>query len=247
MKKMRGTSGIDELIGTKKADFILGFDSDDFILGNAGNDVVKGGNGNDQIRAGAGRDRLWGDAGNDILIGEGGKDLIRGGDGNDVLVGGAGTDRLIGGAGDDKMFSNTGNDYMDGGAGDDYYEIGRGKVTTRDRSGNDTYVVTADSTVRIDDVKGNDKVYFKDTDSSWAIALGDLLFRRDGDDLIIEVDGYKGETILTFFYADDRHRVEYLDVEDPAAPDKGYQLEMEAVLNLSNGDMPVRGTDLWDL
>lgn len=245
MKKIRGTIGIDNLSGTRNADDIFGFDGNDNIMGGGGNDKLSGGNGSDFVYGGGGMDRIFGDAHDDFLFGEGGRDRIDGGDGNDILVGGAGADTLLGGAGNDRMFSNIGNDRMEGGQGDDYYEIGRGKVTTSDKVGHDTYKIIADSSVTINDTAGSDKLYFADTDAGRQITLNDLMFNRSGDDLVIAVDGYQGETVISFFYAEKRFRIERLYDEDPNQK-TGYSLQIEAVLNLSNGDSPVRGSDLWE-
>lgn len=247
MNKKRGTAGIDELNGTRRADQILGLDGDDFILGKAGNDKLFGGDGADEIRGGSGSDKIFGDGDDDFLFGDNGNDAITGGDGNDIIVGGAGNDVLRGGKGDDRLFSNTGDDRMNGGEGDDYYEIGRGTVATVDDFGNDEYKITADSSVKIDDRDGNDKLRFVDTEKSLTITLHELMFQRSGDDLVITVEGYKGQTTITFFYAEEEtYRIERIYDENPDAP-RGYSLEIENILHLSNGDDPIRGTDLWEL
>jgi Ca2+-binding RTX toxin-like protein len=247
MKKKRGTAGIDELNGTRRADEILGLDGNDVISGRGGNDKLRGGEGTDEIRGGGGADRIFGDGDDDFLFGESGSDVISGGDGKDIIIGGGGNDVLKGGAGNDRLFSNTGNDRMNGGDGDDYYEIGYGTVETVDDIGNDEYKVTADSSVKIDDRNGHDKLRFADTDKSWTITMNDLMFQRSGDDLVITVDGYKGETTITFFYAEEEnYRIERIYNEEPTAK-TGYNLEIENILNLSNGDEPIRGTVLWEL
>jgi len=247
MKTKRGTAGIDELNGTSRADLILGLDGDDIISGRGGNDRLRGGEGTDEIRGGGGADKIFGDGDDDFLFGDAGSDVISGGDGNDIIIGGAGNDVLKGGKGNDRLFSNTGDDQMYGGEGDDYYEIGYGTVETVDNIGNDEYKITADSSVKIDDRDGVDKLRFADTEKSWTITMRDLLFQRSGDDLVITVDGYKGETVITFFYAEEEnYRIERIYDEDPEQP-TGYSLVIENILNLSNGDDPIRGTDLWEL
>jgi Ca2+-binding RTX toxin-like protein len=229
MKTKRGTAGVDDLNGTRLADQILGLDGDDIISGKGGNDKLLGGEGSDEIRGGGGADKIFGDEDDDFLFGDSGSDVISGGDGNDIIIGGSGSDVLKGGDGSDRLFSNTGNDRMNGGEGDDYYEI------------------TADSSVKIDDRDGHDKIRFADTEKSWTITMRDLMFQRSGDDLVITVDGYKGETAITFFYAEEEtYRIEWIYDEDPDHV-TGYNLEIENILNLSNGDEPIRGIDLWEL
>lgn len=246
MKKKRGTVGIDEMNGTAKADFILALDGDDFIFGNGGNDTLKAGDGDDQIFGGNGRDKIFGDGDDDLLIGDSGSDTLSGGDGNDTIVGGSGNDVIKGGDGNDRMFSNVGDDRMNGGEGDDYYEFGKGTVTANDLKGSDEYVITADCTVTIDDQDGMDKLRFKDIESGFTITMRELMFQRSGDDLVITVDGYQGSTTITFFYAEEHYRIEKIYDEDAEHP-TGYVLTDEAILNLSNGEEPIRGTDLWEL
>ncbi|MGV3548991.1 calcium-binding protein [Rhizobium sp.] len=245
MKKMRGTTGIDEINGTRNADLIFGFGGNDLINGGAGNDKLKGGEGSDYVYGASGRDRIWGDGDDDFLFGDGGNDTINGGLGNDVIVGGSGADTLVGGAGNDRLFSNIGNDKMNGGTGDDYYGIGKGRVQTTDASGNDSYALLADSSLTIDDRDGNDKLYFADVDANRTITLNDLFFAREGDDLIITIDGYQGATTISFFFAEEAYRIERLYDEDKEHK-TGYSLEEEWILNLSNGDSPVRGSDIWE-
>jgi hemolysin A len=246
MKTKRGTAGIDDLNGTRLADQILGLDGADIISGKGGNDKLRGGEGSDEIRGGGGGDKLFGDGDDDFLFGDSGSDVISGGDGNDIIIGGSGNDILKGGDGNDRLFSNTGNDRMNGGEGDDYYEIGRGTVETIDDFGNDEYKITADSSVKIDDQDGVDKLRFADTEKSLTITMNFLMFQRSGDDLVITVDGYKGETTITFFYAEENYRIERIYDEDPDHA-TGYNLEIKNILNLSNGDEPIRGIDLWEL
>lgn len=243
MKKTRGTVGGDEMNGTNKVDYIMGLDGDDFIFGKSGDDVLKGGDGSDQLFGAGGRDKLFGDGDDDLLLGDNGTDILSGGDGNDTIVGGAGNDVIKGGEGNDRMFSNIGNDRMNGGKGDDYYEIGKGTVTALDLEGNDKYVITADSTVTIDDRDGIDGIQFKDIESSWTITMRELMFQRSGDDLVITVDGYKGATTITFFYAEEMYQIEKIYDEVSTY----YSLLDEDILNLSNGDEPIRGTEIWDV
>lgn len=146
--------------------------------GDQGNDddypnVVTGTAAGEQLLGSAGRDLIRGMGGDDMLFGFGGDDKLDGGDGNDYLSGGngsfsgSGNDILIGGAGNDILVGEDGNDTLFGGAGDDDYYYAEG-------SGSDI----------IDNVGGGtDWLFFN------GIASNRLGFHRDGDDLIVRVDG----------------------------------------------------------
>lgn len=247
MKTTRGTAGIDYLTGKAKPDYIVGLEGDDVIRGNGGSDRLDGGVGHDYAFGGNGDDRIFGATGNDFLFGDAGSDMIRGGDGNDIIVGGTEDDVLKGDAGDDRMFSITGDDRMQGGLGNDYYEIGASFVTALDISGSDEYVINTAGNVTINDTGGADKIRFKDLDGETTVTVDDLVFQRFGNDLVITIDGAAGEATLTSFYSEDRaHRIERLYDEDKDAS-TGYNLAIEAILNLESGGAAIDGSDVWDL
>ncbi|TIH08376.1 calcium-binding protein [Pseudomonas leptonychotis] len=114
---------------------------------------------NDTMRLGAGDDKAWGRAGDDEIHGEGGNDYLDGEEGNDTVYGGAGNDQLMGGVGNDQLFGGTGDDKY-------VYKLGDGTDTIDNTGG------------------GNDGVFF-----SGGIDEERLTFTRDGDDLLILVDG----------------------------------------------------------
>ncbi|PZW46118.1 Ca2+-binding RTX toxin-like protein [Pseudomonas sp. URMO17WK12:I2] len=127
----------------------------------------------EQLVGGQGRDLIRGLVGNDTVFGMGGNDRIEGGDGNDYLSGGngsqsgSGSDTLIGGIGNDVLDGEDGDDHLAGGAGDDqyYYRAGGGVDVIDNSSG------------------GFDGAFFI------GVARTRLSFHRDGDDLVILVDG----------------------------------------------------------
>jgi Ca2+-binding RTX toxin-like protein len=131
----------------------------------------------EQLVGTSGRDRIQGLGGNDTLFGMGGDDKLEGGDGNDYLSGGngsfsgSGKDILIGGAGDDQLVGEDGDDLLIGGTGNDtyFYRAGTG-VDTVDNTGG-----------------GTDWLYFD------GIARTRLSYHRDGDDLVVRVDGSAGQ------------------------------------------------------
>jgi len=132
------------------------------ILGNSNDQTLLGYAGDDQINAAAGNDLVFGAAGDDELNGDSGDDQLFGETGSDQLSGGAGKDNLFGGEGNDVLAGGQGNDQLEGGQGDDnyIYNAGDGEDTLSDSSGNDAIALHG-------------------------YADGDLIFRRQGNDLII--------------------------------------------------------------
>lgn len=134
--------------------------------------VIEGTSAAEQLLGGSGKDLIKGLAGNDQLFGMGGNDTLQGGDGNDYLSGGngsgsgSGDDRLEGGAGADTLVGEDGVNALIGGAGNDNYVYGGGQDTIDNTGG------------------GTDGVFFDN-----GITANDLTFYRDGDDLVITVDG----------------------------------------------------------
>ncbi|MGX5726797.1 calcium-binding protein [Metapseudomonas otitidis] len=208
---LQGTSGNDTLIGYASADAIsggagndsiLGADGHDTLDGGSGDDVLDGGNGNDRLNGGTGNDTLRGGAGNDVYVVDaigdvvsdsGGIDTVEaslsytlGGDiehlvltgsadlqgiGNGLdnsLLGNAGNNLLQGGAGNDTLEGGAGNDQLQGGEGNDLYRFGRGW-------GQDV----------LEDASGvQDVIEF-----ATGIAPSDILVSRDGDDVLLSLQG----------------------------------------------------------
>jgi Ca2+-binding RTX toxin-like protein len=141
--------------------------------------VKTGTSAGEQIVGTSGRDLIKGLGGADTLFGMGGDDKLDGGDGDDYLSGGngsfsgSGNDILIGGAGNDQLVGEDGDDMLFGGAGDDtyFYAAGSGADTVDNTGG------------------GTDWLYFD------GIARTRLTYHRDGDDLIVRVDGSAGQQI----------------------------------------------------
>lgn len=134
--------------------------------------VIEGTSAAEQLVGSSGKDLIKGLAGNDQLFGMGGNDTLQGGDGDDYLSGGngsgfgSGDDRLEGGAGADTLVGEDGVNTLIGGADNDNYVYGGGQDTIDNTGG------------------GTDGVFFDN-----GITANDLTFYRDGDDLVITVDG----------------------------------------------------------
>lgn len=180
--------GNDGLWGYEVADSLAGGEGADWIGGNGGSDTLSGGAGNDSIEGGAGNDVLHGDEGNDSL---------NGGAGDDLLLGGAGNDSLIGSDGDDRLDGGAGNDYLEGGAGADTYVFGRG-------SGNDA-IYNWSSTEAYSGLP-----LAADTVELTSLLPGDVVFKRDGMDLIVQIkDSYDTLRVQWFFYDEGGTRNHY--------------------------------------
>lgn len=187
--------------GTENADTLTGFDGDDvldgkggndWIAANDGNDTLFGGDGNDTLMAGAGADILDGGAGVDNLSGDAGNDVLAGGEGNDSLSGGDGDDTLSGGSGSDTLAGGYGDDSLDGGAGADTYMF-------TSAPGTDVMLIGQSDVIQI----SNDQYFYE------------LIFKRDGDDLIISSVRHQGVAIgKDFFVQGQNAYVKLLDLNN---------------------------------
>lgn len=169
--------------------------------------VIEGTAAAEQLVGSGGKDLIKGLAGDDQLFGLGGDDTMQGGDGNDYLAGGGGSgtgsgaDRLEGGAGNDTLSGEDGNDTLVGGTGDDSYVYGGGQDTIDNTGG------------------GYDGVFFND-----GITASRLAFSRDGDDLLITVDGDAGSTVrVTGHFLGGDYAIDYVQ------PASGSMLDTAAI------------------
>jgi Ca2+-binding RTX toxin-like protein len=164
---------------------------DDVVNGGDDRDILYGGDGNDTLYGGSGRDRLYGGDGDDVLSGGSGGGIFRGrrgdslygGNGDDVLNGGDGRDTLSGGSGNDILSGDGGSDRLYGGHGNDIL-IGGG--------GSDCYHYYAGNGMDVIDNTGGgfDRLYFA------GITKERLGFSREGDDLLVLVDGDLNQSVL---------------------------------------------------
>lgn len=207
---------IEAVIGTALEDRLTGDAAENRLSGGLGDDTLAGMGGSDLLEGGLGRDRLLGGDGADVLRGGGDSDgdqwdgvgsgrvdaatAVRGlfgGAGKDLLEGDAGDDVLFGGDGNDILHGGSGNDRMDGGTGHDLYEVyrssGHDRIYNWDPLGDDI------------DVVGYREEITRDM----------LWFRRDGDDLIVDVIGQDVSTRIVDWYkatsASERgnHRIDF--------------------------------------
>lgn len=165
------------------------------------------------------RDLLHGLAGNDQLFGMSEDDKLVGGDGDDYLSGGngyytdSGNDILIGDAGNDTLVGEDGDDTLFGGGGNDKYVYGGG-IDVIDNSGG-----------------GTDWILFNS--SRLSINRSRLGFHRDGDDLLIRIDGDPNQQVRVYrhFDASGAWAVDYVQPAD------GYGIPASAIDGLLT-DLP---------
>ncbi|PZQ34320.1 MAG: HlyJ hemolysin-like protein [Stenotrophomonas acidaminiphila] len=176
--------------------------------------VIEGTASGEQLVGGTGKDLIKGLAGNDQLFGMGGNDTLQGGDGDDYLAGGngsgsgSGNDRLEGGAGADTLAGQDGANALIGGAGNDSYVYGGGQDTIDNTGG------------------GYDGVFFNN-----GILADDLAFTRDGDDLLITVDGNASATVrVTNHFLGGDYAIDFVQ------PASGSSLNTAAINALAEDD-----------
>jgi Ca2+-binding RTX toxin-like protein len=122
-----------------------------------------------------------------------GNDDMSGTNVNDRLYGGAGDDILFGGDGNDVLVGGPGNDFLGGGPGNDVYRFGRGY-------GEDTI-----SHKYFDYVAGKRDVIELSPD----ITPADLSVARDGDDLVLFINGTSDRLILKSYLLDHPDSIRY--------------------------------------
>lgn len=237
-------NGLDnQITGNAGDNKLAGLDGDDVLIGLDGNDSMWGGNGEDRLYGGAGDDYLDGEAGVDYLEGGAGNDVYIVDDANDVVVEAAngGTDQVqttasyvlsdnienlflmgsgdldgTGNALDNYLAGNDGDNVLNGMAGNDTIVAGKGNDTLIGGTGDDKYVFDANSgSDVIDNADGGfDGVFFTN-----GITRESLSFGRDGDDLLIFVDGSSTPAVRVLnHFLGGNAAIEYVQ------PDGGYYL-----------------------
>ena len=112
-------------------------------------------------------------------------DTLTGGSDKDWLVGLAGEDRIIGNAGNDILYGGAGDDNLMGGVGDDKYRVD-----------------AADGTDVINDLEGENSIYFHSTAMASFAGITSSDFSVNGDDLVISLTagGTSQQVTLTDYY-----------------------------------------------
>lgn len=211
---LRGNTGSNRLDGGAGGDDLYGGEGDDYLINDSSGDWIYEyqGEGLDTIErryetnlvlsnnvenlilatgvtTGHGNNLdnvITGNTGANSSLGLDGTDQIYGLDGNDSMWGGVGADQLFGGNGDDYMEGDEDDDYLEGGTGHDQMEGGAGIDTLVGGTGDDKYIAGAGTgTDLVDNTGGGfDGVFFRE-----GVTAAQLVFTRDGDDLLIAVTG----------------------------------------------------------
>ncbi len=196
----------------------IGNSLNNLMIGNSGDNRLNGAAGNDTLDGGAGTDRMMGGSGNDAYVVDNANDVVdegidgystpdaggidtvtssvsfslsdadhtigkieglaltgsaninaSGDDANNVLIGNSGDNILQGGAGNDVLFGGAGNDTLIGGKGNDIYYFDA-------NSGNDLIIGEHSPSIYHETLVINAR-------------FDQLVFRRSGDDLTIEIKG----------------------------------------------------------
>ena len=166
---------------------------------------------------------------NDTLTGGNFGDTLTGNDGDDVIDGGAGNDTLKGNSGNDTLIGGKGNDRLEGSYGDDTYiwNLGDGFDTIYDYNGGNT---------------DNDTIKFGE-----GISFEDLLFERDGNDLVIYVNNDKTQGITIQNYYSGYSQVEKLEFADGTIVETSSVSIVEPEEPSENAGQTISGTSDDDI
>jgi len=241
MADIVGTPDPDELSGTTDADLIDGGASADVMTGGLGDDTYVVDNAGDTVieAADEGIDTvvssvsysLAPDVENLYLVGDENID----GYGNELgnqLFGNGGNNLLFGNEADDYLSGNGGNDTLDSDGGNDLLDGGAGTDTLIGGSGNDTYMFgTGYGTDTVVDEGGTDRVVLQ------GLALSDVSLVREGDDVVVLVNGTGERLVLTDWFVD-ASRVESIEF----AADETL-LDAETIERIVNNAAPVATDD----
>ena len=166
---------------------------------------------------------------NDTLTGGNFSDTLSGNGGDDIVDGGAGNDTIYGDAGNDTLIGGKGNDRLEGSYGDDIYiwNLGDGFDTIDDYNGGNT---------------DNDTIKFGE-----GISFEDLLFERDGNDLVIYVNNDRTQGIKIQDHYSSYSQVEKLEFADGTIVETSSVSIVEPEGPSENAGQTISGTNDDDI
>lgn len=193
MARITGGGGRDTLRGTPLADLLDGRDGDDTLAGDGGDDTLSGGRDRDRIAGGVGADYLEGGEDADRLFGGYGSDTLFGDAGADLLDGGRGADLLRPGGGDDTLV--LGSDAADLAVlvyfGPDPSADRIGATVVRGFAAGPEHALQIELSDYLPDgrrLASADTRDFLDSDDDGLVTDADREVRRDGRDLVLNLD-----------------------------------------------------------
>ena len=151
----------------------------------------------------------------DVINAKAGNDTINTYDGDDIIYAGTGNDTVNAGNGDDVLYGQEGNDILNGNSGDDTLIGGTGNDTLNGGTGKDTYIWNlGDGFDTITDNDGVDKIVFGEN-----ITFDNLVFRKEGTGLLINVNNERFQGILINRYFEDGYNIEKMEFADGSVID----------------------------
>jgi len=245
--KITGTPGDDIITGNTKPNIIYTYEGNDKVISNTGgNDTIYTGDGDDFIKiTGFGgrtipldrdgnpvnysNDYISSGSGNDTISKNGGDNRIYAGSGNDKIVtamdivenipGIGGNDLISGDRGHDLIKDEGGSDTFSGGRGNDTiisYDKNEDFISADVKNWNDTYLFAiGDGQDTIKDYRGDDTIRFGKIINKY-----NLDFTKDGDDLIVSINGTSDKiTIDNWFISDPEYdfKIETFEFADGTA------------------------------
>ncbi|MBI5007090.1 MAG: putative Ig domain-containing protein [Nitrosomonadales bacterium] len=172
-----GGAGNDTLSAAGGNNYLDGGEGTNTLIADGGSNTLMAGSGDDTLSSTGGNSTLDGGGGNDTLAADGGGNTLMGGADNDILRGGDGNDMLNGGTGNDVLDGGAGNDTLTGGGGADAFimDFGMGMDILADAS-------AAGGTLQLNQ-----------------IAIANLTFMKQGQDLLIQIAANDGLLLKNYY------------------------------------------------
>jgi hypothetical protein len=230
-----GNSGNNSLSGGNGNDTLIGGGGNDPMSGGAGNDtyyVDASGDGTTES-AGQGIDTVISSvdrnlsaniellflSGPSALIGNGNtlSNLIRGSTANNTLTGGAGIDILEGGAGNDTLSNTTNKSLLNGGADTDTLTGTAAADMLIGGTGNDALTTGAGADIIAFNLGDGQDTVAASTTRDNTVSIGgavyaDLLFQKNGNDLVLRVGATDQITFVGYYSSSSNRSVNNLQV-----------------------------------
>ncbi len=260
---INGTSADEVIMGSASVDVISGGKGNDIINAGDGNDIIEGGPGNDIIDGGSGRNAILihSDSGSELWVNLNSHTAITDYTFSsetdeiyniqDVIIEGSANAHVLGDGKDNYIETGSGNDKLDGGGGIDTLEGGEGNDTLTGGTGIDTFIISGKGVDTITDAENIDKIVFNNTTvtgTAKAVGrdlyqLGDVIFQKQGNDLVAASDSDSAAIIKNFFKSTYDPKVDYsfMGITIPKLVDlDGDGIDDNAEKNAANADLLIK-------